>query len=249
MSSAAVFAVEQGALGSSEQPAGEVVLDGTEGHHAAQVRRVQVGEAVDVVDGSGVRTVCVVTAVERGRVVLRVEHWAQEPAAVPRVVVVQALAKGDRGERAVELLTEVGVDEIVPWQAARSVAQWSGERGERALGRWRATARESSKQSRRARFPEVGGVLSTAQVASRLRGADLAIVLAGDSPRSLPEFVLPRSGDVLIVVGPEGDLTDQELATFDSAGARRASLGPTVLRTSSAGAVATAVVLAGTRWQ
>ena len=110
------------------------------------------------------------------------------------------------------------------------------------------TARESSKQSRRARFPEIQGILSTAQVAARLRQADLAIVLAGDSPRPICDLTLPSIGQVVLVVGPEGDLTDEELAIFDGAGACRASLGPTVLRTSSAGAVGAGVVLSRTRW-
>ena len=229
-------------------PASEVVLDGPEGHHAAQVRRVRVGETVDLVDGAGTRACCAVTAVERGRVLLRVDGRSHEPPSALRVVVVQALAKGDRGERAVELMTEVGVDEVVPWAASRSVVQWQGERGERAVTRWRSTARESSKQSRRSWFTEIGPVLQTRDVAARLQAADLSIVLTGDATGTLSGIPVPSQGEVLLVVGPEGDLTEQELAVFDAAGAVRASLGPTVLRTSTAGAVAAAVVLSRARW-
>lgn len=243
MTTAPVFVVAPGELG-----AGEVVLDGPEGHHAAQVRRVKAGEHVDLVDGEGTRAHCVVTAVERGRVTVRVGESTHEPAPSPRLVVVQALAKGDRGERAVELLTEVGVDEIVPWSAARSVVQWQGERGEKALQRWRSTAREASKQSRRARFTEVRAPATTAQVAARVAAAELAVVLFGDAPGSLAEIVPPTTGDIVLVVGPEGDLTDAELRTFDTSAARRSSLGSTVMRTSTAGVVAASVVLSRARW-
>lgn len=248
MSTAAVFVVSTGVLGTPERPASEVLLDGAEGHHAADVRRVRPAERIDVVDGAGARARCVVAAVERGRVTLLVESVTVEPTPAPRLVVVQALAKGDRGERAVELLTEVGADEIVPWAASRSVVQWHGERGAKALQRWRATAREAAKQSRRAAFPEVTPPATTAQVADRLRAAAGAAVLMAGSDRSLATVPLPDAGDLVLVVGPEGDLTDSELAAFDAAGACRAALGSTVLRTSTAGAVGAAIALSRLRW-
>lgn len=247
MSTAPVFVVEPARL-EVGIPGSEVVIDGPEGHHAAQVRRIQSGERVDLVSGMGRRAHGVVVAVERARVTVRVDSATDDPPPEPRLVVVQALAKGDRGERAVELLTEVGVDEIVPWSAARSVVQWQGERGAKALQRWRSTARESSKQSRRARFTDVTRLADTAQVGARLLAAELAVVLSGDATDSLSALTLPGSGEVVLVVGPEGDLTDHELAAFDAAGAVRAALGPTVLRTSTAGVVAAAAVLSRTRW-
>jgi 16S rRNA (uracil1498-N3)-methyltransferase len=225
-----------------------VVLDGPEGHHASQVRRIRTGEHVDLVDGVGTRAQCVVTSVEHDRVDLRVKRRDVEADARPRVVVVQALAKRDRGERAVELLTEVGVDEVVPWAASRSVVRWEGARGTRALERWRSTAHESSKQARRARFTVVEPAASTDEVAIRLSGASLGVVLTGDAPRRLSDLPVPVDGEVVLVVGPEGDLTDQELAAFEAAGALAAGLGPTVLRTSTAGVVAAAVVLSRCRW-
>ena len=234
----------------AEDLSGErVVLAGPEGRHAATVRRVTVGEAVDLVDGRGTRASCTVTAVARDTVELVVHSRAYEPAAAPRLVLVQALAKGDRGELAVELATEVGVDVVVPWSASRSIVKWDGERGEKALARWRSTAREAGKQSRRARHPEVTSPETTAQVASRLRTAAAALVLHEAATDPLAQQAFPATGDVVLVVGPEGGVTEDELVAFAAAGALAVRLGPSVLRTSTAGAAAAAVVSARTaRW-
>jgi 16S rRNA (uracil1498-N3)-methyltransferase len=225
-----------------------LVLTGPEGRHAATVRRVRVGEAVDLADGRGTRVACTVTAVGGDEVHLDVVARTTEPVAVPRLVLVQALAKGERGELAVELATEVGVDEVLPWQASRSIVRWKGERGAKALSRWRSTAREAGKQSRRAWHPVVGEPVTTAQVADRMAGA-CALVLHEAATTPLATVSLPASGDVLLVVGPEGGVTDEELAAFRSAGAAVVRLGSSVLRTSTAGAAAAAVVSARTaRW-
>jgi 16S rRNA (uracil1498-N3)-methyltransferase len=227
-----------------------LVLAGPEGRHAATVRRVRVGEVVDVVDGVGGRATCTVAVVGRDTVELVVDRRTTEADPAPRLVLVQALAKGDRGELAVELATEVGVDEVVPWQAQRSIVRWEGERGAKALARWRSTAREAGKQSRRARFPVVAESRSTAEVAALLQGAAASYVLheAATDPLALQAF--PAVGDVVLVVGPEGGVTEDELAAFAAAGALPVRLGPSVLRTSTAGTAAAAVVSAGTgRWR
>lgn len=224
--------------------ADRVRLTGAEGRHAATVRRLRVGEEVDVADGRGTRARCVVAAVGRDEVELTVVERVVEPEPDLRLVVVQALAKGDRGELAVELCTEVGVDELVPWQAERCVVRWDGSRGERALERWRATAREAAKQSRRARHPEVAAAARTSDVVERVRDADLALVLHESASAALVSAPLPGRGTVLLVVGPEGGLSDAELAALGKAGASVVRLGPTVLRTSTAGAVAAAVLRA-----
>lgn len=227
--------------------ADRVTLDGPEGRHAAVVRRLRVGEAVDLVDGRGTRATCVVAAVAKDGLVCDVQQRSTEPLPALRIVLVQALAKGDRGELAVELATEVGVDVVLPWSASRCVVKWEGERGEKALGRWRATAREAGKQSRRAHHPEVGGPVSTAEVATLLRGAALGLVLHESAALALTAVALPSSGDVVLVVGPEGGISEGELASFAAATVVR--LGPSVLRTSTAGAVAAAVVSArSARW-
>ncbi len=237
-----MFLVDAAALA-----AARVLLDGPEGRHAAVVRRLTAGEHVELTDGVGTVARCVVTAVLGAALELDVRDRVLVPAPRPRLVVVQALAKGVRSELAVELLTEVGVDEIVPWAAARSVVAWRGERGAKALARWRSTAREAAKQSRRGWLPVVAELATTAVVAARLREAVVPIVLHEDARASLAEIELPSSGEIVVVVGPEGGLSDEEL---DLLGGKAFRLGPTVLRTSTAGLAAVAVLLAKTdRWR
>ncbi|MEU4947889.1 16S rRNA (uracil(1498)-N(3))-methyltransferase [Streptomyces lavendulae] len=244
---APVFVVE-------EVPAGpEFVLDGPEGRHAVSVKRLEPGEALVLTDGRGHWADAVVkTAEGKDRLVVSVSGAGEEPEPAVRITVVQALPKGDRGEVAVETMTETGVDAIVPWQASRCITQWRGERGAKSLAKWRATARESGKQSRRVRFPEVAEALSTKQVAALLAEADLAMVLHEDreaASEALATAELPVAGSVVLVVGPEGGVSPEELAAFAQAGARPYRLGRSVLRTSTAGTAATAVLLARTgRW-
>ena len=222
-----------------------LVLGGDEGRHAATVRRIQPGERVDVGDGRGTVAECVVTASARDGLTLRVERRRAEPPPDPRLVVVQALAKGDRAEAAVEAMTEVGVDEIVPWAAARSIVRWDGDRGERALGRWRATAREAAKQARRAWVPDVAALATPAQVTARLRAAAPAVVRHEEATAPRAGTTVPATGEIVVVVGPEGGITDDELAAFGEP----YRLGHTVLRTSTAGVAAAAVLLSRTaRW-
>ena len=223
----------------------QVLLTGAEGRHAAGSRRLQPGEAVDLVDGRGTRADCRVVRSGRDEVLLEVVGRAYEPEPQPRLVVVQALPKGDRGELAVELATEVGVDEVVPWVAARCVMQWKGERGERQRERWQSTAREAAKQSRRSWVPEVAPLHTTAQLRARLAAAHV-LVLHEAATTPLTSLPLPADGEVALVVGPEGGLTEDELETLGGTAVR---LGPTVLRTSTAGAAAVAVLSARSgRW-
>ncbi|MEV7613657.1 16S rRNA (uracil(1498)-N(3))-methyltransferase [Streptomyces sp. NPDC089799] len=244
---APVFVVE-------EVPAGpRFVLDGPEGRHAVSVKRLEPGEAVVLTDGRGGWADCVVTAAEgKDRLHVDVAGVRAEPEPPVRITVVQALPKGDRGELAVETMTETGVDAVVPWQAARCITQWRGDRGAKSLGKWRATAREAGKQSRRVRFPEVTEALSTKQVAALLAEADLGVVLHEDREHpseALATAELPASGSIVVVVGPEGGVSPEELAVFAEAGARPYRLGRSVLRTSTAGTAAVAVLLARTgRW-
>jgi 16S rRNA (uracil1498-N3)-methyltransferase len=221
-----------------------VRLTGPEGRHAAAVRRLTAGERVDLTDGLGALAECVVTGGGRDELTLEVRARVEQPRPEPWLTVVQALPKGDRGELAVDMLTEVGVDRIVPWQAVRCVTEWRGERGERALDKWRAHAREAGKQSRRPWFPEVAEAATSRQVAHRLGRSELALVLHEDAGEPLAGVAIPAGGEVVLVVGPEGGITDDELATFAAAGAAAVRLGPSVLRTSTAGVAAAAVVLA-----
>ncbi|MBV9206279.1 MAG: 16S rRNA (uracil(1498)-N(3))-methyltransferase [Actinobacteria bacterium] len=226
-----------------------VVLSGAEGRHAAAVRRLRPGERADVADGAGLVAECVVTGPAAGGLELTVRARREVPRPDPAVTVVQAIPKGDRGELAVEEMTEVGVDRIVPWTAARCVPVWRGARGERSLAKWRLTAREAAKQSRRAWLPEVTEPASAGRVAQLIAGAACAVVLEPDAAVRLGRLGLPGSGELLVVVGPEGGITGEESAAFMAAGATACRLGPTVLRTSTAGAVAAAILLSRSgRW-
>lgn len=243
--SAPVFIVDPLSLRASDR----VVLDGDEGRHAAVVRRIRVGERVELTDGSGHLASCVVTAARRDGLVCDVVVRRDVEPPNPRVIVVQALPKGDRGEIAVETMTEVGVDEIVPWASARSVTRWKAERGEKALRRWRSTAREAAKQSRRSWHPVVTTPVTTDEVVGLLETATLGVVLHEEATFPIRDVIPPAAGTVVVVVGPEGGLSPEEVDRFDSAGAIAVRLGPTVLRTSTAGTVAAGVLLAGSpRW-
>jgi 16S rRNA (uracil1498-N3)-methyltransferase len=218
------------------------VVDGDEGFHAATVRRIRPGEELMLGDGAGALGRCVVEQAGRDGLRARVvERW-QVPPVQPPVTVVQALPKSERSELAIELATEAGADSLVAWQAARCVARWDGARAEKGLRRWRSVARAAAQQSRRAYLPSVEGVLSTAALTQRIGdqvaagGTVLALHESADEP--LTDLRLAQAKSVTLVVGPEGGIAPDELAEFAGAGAIAVRLGPTVLRTSTAAAVA-----------
>jgi 16S rRNA (uracil1498-N3)-methyltransferase len=231
------------------RPGDPVTVEGDEAHHAVAVRRLRVGEQVALTDGRGTTVVGSVADTGKRRLTVSTETVDRVPEPAPRVVVVQALPKGDRGELAVELLTEIGAGTIVPWAASRSVAVWRGERVDKGLARWRATAREAAKQARRAWFPEVAGLATTPDVAGLVAEASLALLLHEGAHEVLADVSVPAEGPVVVVVGPEGGLTEEELATLTGAGASAVRLGAEVLRTSTAGVASVAAVLSRTpRW-
>jgi 16S rRNA (uracil1498-N3)-methyltransferase len=239
-----VFLVSPGDLG-----AGNVTLTGPEGHHAAVVRRLRPGERADVTDGAGIIAEGMVTAVAKDSVTLAVRAVRAVPPPDPRITVVQAVPKGDRGELAVELMTEVGVDSVVAWAAERCVARWHGDRGARSLAKWQSTAREAAKQSRRPWLPEIAGPATLTDITKHISAATQAIVLEADAPAKLSTMALAEHGEILLIVGPEGGISPAERTALSAAGATEARLGPTVLRTSTAGAAAAAVLMTRTaRW-
>jgi len=254
------------------------VLAGAEGRHATTVRRLSAGERADLTDGVGTIAECVVKSARPGALELAVLARRKEPAPDPRVVIVQAIPKGDRGELAVETMTEVGVDVVVPWSAERCVVRWRGDRADKGVARWRSTALAAAKQSRRSWFPQVTAVAGIAAVAELVQAAALALLLDPDAPQALASVATPTAGagigddggrddgarddggrddgarddggrDIVLVVGPEGGISEQEAALLTQAGAIGARLGPTVLRASSAGAVAAALIMSSSgRW-
>jgi len=226
-----------------------IVLDGSEGRHAATVRRVGVGEQVLLADGVGHRAETIVEGVGPGELHLRVQAITLQPQPDSRFVLVQALAKGDRDGQAIEAATELGVDEVVPWQASRSVVIWRGDRAARSLRKWESIVLAAAKQSRRTRVPVVSEPANHQAVIQRIEEASLALVLHEEATISLAGLELPSSGDVVLIVGPEGGISPEELSAFVAAGALVVRLGSNILRSSSAGPAALAVMSAAGRWR
>ena len=226
---------------------GLIRLEGEEGRHAVVVRRLRVGEHLLLTDGRGGEVTAQIEETSKSGLVASVLRSERLPAPSPRLTVVQAIPKGERADLAVEVLTEVGADVIVPWAASRCVAVWRGDRAEKSLARWRKTAREAAKQSRRRWHPEVTEQIDTAAVAELLAGADAGLVLHEDARSGIETVSFETAANVVLVVGPEGGIAPEELAAF--AGAHQVRLGSEVLRTSTAGVAAAAAVLSRTaRW-
>lgn len=226
---------------------GLVSLTGAEAKHAAVVRRLRIGESVTVGDGRGVWLTGVAEEVSPSRVDVRIAERVEHAPATPRLVLVQALAKGDRDELAVQAACELGVDEIVPWQAARSVSRWEGPKAAKGRERWATIVREAAKQAHRSWVPEVAAAESTAQLAARA-ASQRVLLLDPTAPARLSTLV-PDERDLVLVVGPEGGIAPEELEKLTAAGAERVLLGDTVLRTSTAGPAAIAVLsVALGRW-
>jgi 16S rRNA (uracil1498-N3)-methyltransferase len=241
-------------------PGAVVTLHGEEARHAATVRRMRAGEEVELVDGAGLRVAGTITAAGKDELCVSVTGVTREPPPAVRLVLVQALAKGGRDEQAVETATELGVDVVVPWQASRSVSVWAGPKVGKGRRRWEAVTLAAAKQSRRAWVPGVHDLVDTralaAGVASAVAAGGAVLVLHEQATVPLAAAVLPAPGhvvpgaggglagptDVAVVVGPEGGMTDEEVAALAAAGAQPVLVGPHVLRTSTAGPAALAVL-------
>jgi 16S rRNA (uracil1498-N3)-methyltransferase len=235
---------------------------GSEAHHAASVVRVRPGELIELVDGEGQRVHAIVEAgasprdgqsrgssAERAEVRVRVERVIHEAVPRPRFVVAQALAKGEHGELAVDLMTQVGVDVIIPWAAQRCVTQWRADRADRGRRKWVDASIQASKQARRARVPQIAPLASLEELVEVTRAAACTLVLHEQAMTDLAAVALPEDGDVLMVIGPEGGLADDERLSLKEAGSQEVRLGPTVLRTSLAGATAITALSARSRWR
>lgn len=219
-----------------------VVVDGDEGFHAASVRRIRVGEELDLGDGAGTVAHVVVEGVGKGSLTTRVLSRRTVAPLSPEVTVVQALPKSDRSELAIELATEAGADAFVAWQSDRCVARWEGAaKVDKGLRRWQAVARSAARQSRRPHVPPVTSLMSTRELAAHVgsvAGRTLVLVLHESATEPLAAVGLDEATSVLLLIGPEGGIGDDELAVLTRAGATAVRLGPSVLRTTSAAAVA-----------
>ncbi|WP_427017977.1 16S rRNA (uracil(1498)-N(3))-methyltransferase [Pseudarthrobacter sp. P1] len=222
------------------------VLGGPEGRHATTVKRLAAGEPVDLADGAGLRLACTVAAAAPGELTVRVDAASREDAPALQLVLVQALAKGDRDEQAIETSTELGVDAVLPWQSERSIVRWKGDKAAKGVQKWSNVVSTAAKQARRAWIPGVGSIVQSSELPARIAAARLALVMHEDAIESLRSVVAARlgapgqdvEGEILVIVGPEGGISPREVELFTAAGAHLALLGPHVLRSSTAGPAA-----------
>lgn len=219
-----------------------VSVTGDEARHAVTVARVRVGERIAIGDGSGFLVWGAVVAASAAELAIEVDEVRHDPEPEPPIWLAQALAKGDRDELAVQAATELGAAGVIPWAAERSVSRWEGAKAAKGRERWGSIVREASKQAIRSRVPEVAEVASTQQLAAR-PGALFVLDPLGDV--ALTEVALDSAAAqqrMTLVVGPEGGIAPREFETLAAAGARRVRLGAEVLRTSTAGPAALAVL-------
>jgi 16S rRNA (uracil1498-N3)-methyltransferase len=238
-----VFFTPAGALDGTA-PGSLFVLDGAEARHAVTVKRLAVGEQVDIADGAGKRITGTVTDAAPAQLTVECTSVSAEPRPDIRLVLVQALAKGDRDELAIETATELGIDAVIPWQSERSIVRWKGERAAKAHGKWQSAVTAAAKQARRAWIPEVRPAVDTQALAREVAEAGLAVILHEDAVTPLRRVLGKWSeehqeesgpGEILLIVGPEGGISPREVTRLCSAGAVTALLGPHVLRSSTAG--------------
>ncbi|WP_311212918.1 MULTISPECIES: 16S rRNA (uracil(1498)-N(3))-methyltransferase [unclassified Arthrobacter] len=243
-----VFFTSAGSLG-DVGAGGTFVLEGPEARHAVTVKRLVVGEPVDIADGAGARLTGTVAEAGPAGLIVTASDVVFEDLPDVRLVLVQALAKGDRDELAIETATELGIDAVLPWQSERSIVRWKGDRAAKAHAKWESVVTAAAKQARRAWIPEVRSMVDTGSLANAVAQADLAIILHEDAKNPLRTVLeelaatnasAPR--EVLLIVGPEGGISPREVTRLSDAGAVTALLGHHVLRSSTAGPAA--VVLA-----
>ncbi|MDQ1552565.1 MAG: rRNA (uracil1498-N3)-methyltransferase, partial [Actinomycetota bacterium] len=218
------------------------VVTGPEARHAVTVSRLAIGEQVRVGNGSGVVASGTVTAVAPGEFSFQVDVLQTIERPSPAIWLVQALAKGDRDELAIQAATELGVDGLIPWTASRSISRWEGAKVAKGQERWSAVVREATKQSARAWLPEVAPLVNTKQLAAL--GEDTRMIVLDPLAETSLISVEPDGRDIVLVVGPEGGISPAEFDTLYAAGATGARLGDGILRTSTAGPAAIAVLSA-----
>jgi 16S rRNA (uracil1498-N3)-methyltransferase len=222
-----------------------VELSGSEAKHAITVRRMRVGEAIQLSDGSGLRVKGAIEEISGNSLQVLVSEVITEALPQRQLFLVQALAKGDRDELAIQAATELGITGVIPWQAARSISRWDGAKQAKGQERWQLIVNEASKQSLRAHNPKVQGILDTKALIKALADFDLVLVLDISASKLLSSLELPAQGKIVLVVGPEGGIDASELDLFVASGAELISLGANVLRTSTAGMAAVAAITLG----
>ena len=217
--------------------------------HAIQAMRLKDGDELQLSDGRGLRIHAVLCDAQQG--IAQVSSFSKEPQPITKLALIQALAKTGHDEQAIDTATQIGVDEVIPWQADRSIAKWKvGRTGKK----WRQVLEAATEQSRRSWTPELGECVTSKQLVAICKRAcvrgDMVIVLHQDATKTwnqLEESIAAlsdkclqdgRQRTVYVVVGPEGGIGDTEIESFTNAGAEVCVLGSNILRASTAGPVA-----------
>lgn len=213
-------------------------LSGPEAKHASVVRRMSAGEAIQLTNGRGLRIRGTVASSAQEFLVIKVSSAEVEPKPAVQITLVQALAKGDRDELAIQAATELGASQVIPWQAERSISRWDGNKVEKGVQRWHLIVQEAAKQALRVWVPSVGEPLTTKQLSGLVKSFDQVLVLDPTAELGMTSADLIQSGTLAVVVGPEGGISNAELQSLEAAGAVRVHLGQHVLRTSTAGMAA-----------
>ncbi len=221
-----------------------VDLTGSEAKHAVSVRRMRVGEAIQLTDKAGLRVRGLVDSIVGNNLQVRVRSVEQEPVPQIQITLIQALAKGDRDELAVQAATELGVVGVIPWEADRSVSRWIGLKEAKSVERWQSIVTEAAKQSLSAWHPVVSSPIKGVQVADLVKDFDLVLVLDPTAAKGIGVQNMPKVGKIALVVGPEGGISETELVALEQAGAVRVHLGVPILRTSTAGIAAISGIFA-----
>lgn len=220
-----------------------LTLGGSEGKHAVNVRRMRVGEGIQLSDGRGLRVRGEVSALGNSSLTVQVSSVEQESTPSVGLTIIQALAKGDRDELAVQAATELGCWGVIPWQAERSISKWEGAKIAKSVERWQTIVGEAAKQSLRVFEPVVAQPIGSKQLVASVKNFDLVLVLDPTSSVGLGSLDFNASQkSIAIVVGPEGGISDHELEALEDAGAIRVHLGEPILRTSTAGVAAISVI-------
>ena len=207
---------------------------GDDAGHAIRVLRTQIGDGLALSSGQGAWSIVEVIAIAKKSMTVRVVSSGFEEALPVEFTVAQALTKGDRIKESIELNTAGGADVILLWAATRSIGKATPD----LMNKLATTAREASKQTRRNRIPFVMGVLDAKKIAAEIPNYDLAIVFHESAAQKLTDVVKPGAIKVLLIIGPEGGITDEELALFKSAGAQVALMGRPIFRSAHAGMAA-----------
>jgi len=228
-----LFFVDQLSAGTTQE------LGGDEGHHAVAVMRLGIGEQIKIADGAGNWVSGTITEVNKKSLKIDVAQRGSAQAGKPELIVVQAVTKSDRTKEMLELLTVGGADQIIPWQAERCISKWQKDSAQK----WQSAIKEAAKQSRRVKLPVLGDEVTTNQLIKLFQQSDKIVILHESADTGISQLNLSNEfARIILIIGPEGGISDAEISQLEAAGAVTARMGELVLRSAHAGFAALSAV-------